>query len=79
LEKATISNAKKSSREPHRIFALPSGAFYFIETILLKEFIMKRFCVMIIAACVLAVSTASTAEAFLITKQIQGSRRSPTL
>ena len=36
---------------------------------------MKKLCVMMIAACVLAVSTANTAEAYLLTKQIQGVKK----
>jgi hypothetical protein len=36
---------------------------------------MKKFCVMMIAACVLAVSTANTVEASIITKRIEGVKK----
>jgi len=36
---------------------------------------MKSFCVMMIAACVLAVSTANTAEASLLSKRIDGVKK----
>jgi len=36
---------------------------------------MKKICVMMIAACVLAVSTANTADASLITKRIDGVKK----
>jgi uncharacterized membrane protein YgdD (TMEM256/DUF423 family) len=50
------------------------GTFY-IFTFLLKGLVMKKFCVMMIAACMLAVSAANTTEASLLSKRIEGVKK----
>ena len=49
----------------------PLSQNHFIE----RTIVMKKICVMMIAACVLAVSTANTADASLITKRIDGVKK----
>jgi uncharacterized membrane protein YgdD (TMEM256/DUF423 family) len=46
-----------------------------IFTFLLKGLVMKKFCVTMIAACVLAMNTANTAEASLLSKRIDAVKK----
>jgi hypothetical protein len=53
---------------------MSSGAIC-IFTFLLKGLVMKKFCVMMIVACMLAMSTVNTAEASLLSKRIEGVKK----